>query len=308
MGDKEFIVNKNITLRLEKNRTNIYLSGEKFMQCKFLLLEIPVKDTVGLDELKSIDEFSEQFGNPFNIRTSQFPIIPPEVEFWGHCSNLQVWFENNYNTNLLHSNIAFPLLKKLSEIGDPIARRVFKEEIVKRIESGYGPTIIYLVMSHYLDFLTQEEFEVLIQEVRESGCVLDENILDLICSFDPALSENDIIFLVEHPKINLFELLIDFGKKFFDMDGRYIGEYRTWITDILHRLNKFRPKYLERKVRDLIKRDKIKIRKILVFDDVVGVNLPKLDYSLMDEFSIRLFNALYYGQQKIFRLDDLICN
>lgn len=55
MGDKEFIVNENITLKLEKSRTNIYVSGEKFIQCKFLLLEIPVKEAVELDELKSID-------------------------------------------------------------------------------------------------------------------------------------------------------------------------------------------------------------------------------------------------------------
>lgn len=196
---------------------------------------------------------------------------------------------------MLHSNIAFPLLKKLAEIGDLIARRVFKEEIVKRIESGYGPTIVYLVMSHYLDILTQEEFEVLIQEIRDIEYVLDEKILDLISSFDSALSENDIIFLIEHPKINLFELLIAFGKGLFNKDGEYIGEHRTWTSEILRRLSKSRLKYLERKVRDLIKKDKIKIRKILVFDDVARVSIARLDYSLMDEFSIRLFNSVYYN-------------
>jgi hypothetical protein len=44
--------------------------------------------------------------------------IPPEIRFWAHCSNLETWGENNYDTRLIHSNLAFPLLKKLTEAGD----------------------------------------------------------------------------------------------------------------------------------------------------------------------------------------------
>jgi len=149
MSDKEFRINEFFTLKLERKKTNIYINNKKFIQCKFLLIEIPINDSVELDELKSIDEFSEQFGNPFDISPAHFPRVPPEAGFWGQSSNFQVWAEENYNTNLLHSNIAFPLLKKLSEAGDPKARRVFKDEIVKRIESGYVPTIIYLVMNTF---------------------------------------------------------------------------------------------------------------------------------------------------------------
>ncbi len=127
---------------------------------------------------------------------------------------------------------------------------------------------------------------------------MDEKILGLICSFERNLSENDIIFLIEHPKINLLELLFDFGRRLFDKDGEYIGEYRTWTGEILHRLNKYRPEFLEKKVKDLIKKVKIKIRKVSILDKVVGVNVFKLDYSLMDEFSIRLFNCVYYGLRK----------
>jgi hypothetical protein len=38
-------------------------------------------------------------------------------------------------------------------------------------------------------------------------------------------------------------------------------------------------------------------------EEIAKANISKLDYSLMDEFSIRLFNALYY---KTSNLDDLI--
>lgn len=96
-------------------------------------------------------------------------------------------------------------------------------------------------MSHYLDFFTQEEFETLIEDFKEIEYILEEKTLDLICSFERDLSENDIIFLVERPKINFLELLINFGKNLFDKDGEYIGEYRSWTGDILHRLNKYRP-------------------------------------------------------------------
>ena len=299
MEKKQFKINKYITLKLEKSRTNIYINNEKFIQCKFLLLDIPIKDAVGLDELESVDEFSEQFGNPFYFRASQFQKFPPEVEFWGHCSNLQMWVEHNYNTNLLHSNIAFPLLKKLTEVGDPKARKVFKDEIVKRIESGYVPTIIYLIVSNFLGAFTQEEFEVLIETVKKSEYILEEKTLDLIWSFKSKyLGVNDLIFLIEHPKINLFELLIEFGKKFFDRDGDYIGEFRQWITDLLGRLVKRRPKYLASKINELIVEDIIKVREHEIFNEKLGIHETKVDYSLMDEFSILLYNRLRYSLMK----------
>ena len=235
MEIKTFRINKYILLKLENKRTNLYVGGEKFIQCKFLVINVPINDIVGLEELRSVDEFSDRFTN------SHFPLVPPEVEFWGHCSNLQVFAENNYNTNLLHSNIVFSLLKRLAEIGDPIARRVFKDEIIKRIEAGYIPTIIYLVMSHYLDFFSQEEFNTLVNNFSDNRNVLEEDILNLIWSFQvgrEALSSNSIIFLVEFPKIRLFELLIKFGKKFFESDGEFIGDFRQWVSKILRKLKK----------------------------------------------------------------------
>lgn len=135
---------------------------------------------------------------------------------------------------------------------------------------------------------------------------MEEKTLDLICSFERELSVNDIFFLMEQPKINLFELLIKFGKKVFDKDGDFIAEYRSWTSELIYKLNKFRPKIFERKVRELIKKDIIKVRK--KSRSVGDVYVDQIDYSLMDEFSIRLFNTFYYGQHKVLKLDDLIIN
>jgi len=78
--------------------------------------------------------------------------------------NLQVWNENNYDTRLLHSNLSFPLLKKLSEVGDPIAKRVFKEEIALRIRSKSQNVINFLLEERYLDGFNKEELEVIFED------------------------------------------------------------------------------------------------------------------------------------------------
>ncbi|KKM08312.1 hypothetical protein LCGC14_1725100, partial [marine sediment metagenome] len=40
---KDFVINKYITLKLEDGKTNIYVNGQIFDQCKFLFLNIPVE-------------------------------------------------------------------------------------------------------------------------------------------------------------------------------------------------------------------------------------------------------------------------
>lgn len=164
MVGKEFKVNKYITLNLEDAQTIIYVNGKSFKQCKFLLLDIPVDKIKSLDEIESIDEATEKLDCSMEGDNQSKYRIPPETEFWGHCSNLQVWAENKYNTRLLHRNLAFPLLKKLTEVGDPLAKKVFKEEIAKRFFSGHIPVLHFLVDDNYLKFLNHEEKNSLMKE------------------------------------------------------------------------------------------------------------------------------------------------
>jgi len=159
---KEFIINKFLSLKLEMGKTVIYIAGEKFYQCKYLLIEIPKKEmrSNSLIYLNSIDEASEKLDTslePIKGRVFTYS-IPPETEFWGHCSNIQAWYENGYDTRLLHSNLAFPLLEELTEAGDPQAKKVFKEEIAERYNNGIESVRKYLKDSDYLRYLTIEEF------------------------------------------------------------------------------------------------------------------------------------------------------
>lgn len=155
----QFYINDYITLKLEYGETNIYVKNNLFQQCKYLLLNIPADETWRFDEIESIDEAAEVLDRSMEGGEREFIDISSETEFWGHCSNLQVWAENNYDTRILHSNLAFPLLKHLTDVGDPIAMRCFKEEIAKRLESGCQSVKYFLEEAGYLNYLSQEELK-----------------------------------------------------------------------------------------------------------------------------------------------------
>ena len=154
---QEFQVNDYLSLRLEDEHTVIYIDGKRFRQCKYLLLNISVDEIQSLDEIDSIDEAAERLNKSLEDIEQTEIEIPPEVEFWGHCSNLHVWYEHGYDTRLLHSNLAFPLLKKLSEAGDPLAREMLKREIIQRYKSGTEATRKFLTIENFLSYLNTDE-------------------------------------------------------------------------------------------------------------------------------------------------------
>lgn len=157
---KEFKVNDFLSLKLEDGETNIYVNGEIFDQCKYLMVNIPIENPERFEVIESIDEAADMLGWTNERQKGAEGVeydIDPETEFWGHCSNLQTWYEHDYDTRLLHSYLAFPLLKKLTDVRDPLAMRVFKGEIVKRLESGY-PTVIELIIQEgYLEYFNRAE-------------------------------------------------------------------------------------------------------------------------------------------------------
>lgn len=160
----EFKINKYITLRLENYETIIYIQDRRFNVCKYLLLHIPMDNITEYDLLDSIDEAAEKLDRSLEYPAENQIKIMPYTEFWGHCSNLQVWAENNYDSRLLHRNLAFPLLKKLADVGDQTANRVFKEEIAKRIINGNFTVFLYLLKQGYLSYLTKDEIKFILDD------------------------------------------------------------------------------------------------------------------------------------------------
>lgn len=165
---EEYRINEYITLKLENNKTILYINGIKFEQCKYLLLINPPREQE-FDVLDSIDEYSDMLDSKLEIRVKPKDLgISHDEEFRAHCSNLQVWEEHDYDSRLLHSNLSFPLLKKLTEVGDPLAKNLFKEEIVKRLESAYPPVIEYLINERYIDYLEKDELYYSLLEPQQA--------------------------------------------------------------------------------------------------------------------------------------------
>ncbi len=163
-----FKINSYITLKLENSKTNIYINEILFRQCKYLLLKRLKINDLGtyLNEFKSIDEESENLDHSLEHEPSE---IPPKTEFWAHCSNLQVWAEHNYDTNMLHYSLSFDLLKKLAEVGDIQAKRGFKDELVRRLLSGYIPVFCYLFFEGFLKIFSKDEIKDILKEVKRKN-------------------------------------------------------------------------------------------------------------------------------------------
>ncbi|MDX1798577.1 MAG: Rab family GTPase, partial [Candidatus Lokiarchaeia archaeon] len=164
----EFKINEHLELRLEGGKTNIYVGGRLFNQCKYLLLNLTSYNSKNYSNIESMDEAAEKLDPSMEGRGSSKLGLSPEIEFWGHCSNLQAWYENNYDTRILHRNLAFPLLKALVEAGDSLAKKVFKEEISLRLESGYPSVVLFLINQGYLNYhyhsLTKEELDTILEK------------------------------------------------------------------------------------------------------------------------------------------------
>lgn len=153
----------HIELKLENNQTNVFVEGEYVETCMKLKVIIPKENIRDYDHISSIDELSDYVSDS-DLHDAYS--ISPEEEFWGHCSNIQAWVENDYDTRILHSNIAFPLLKRLTNIGDPLANNIFKEEIAERFSSGMKIVILFLLEDDYLNYLDEFEKKVLFESIK----------------------------------------------------------------------------------------------------------------------------------------------
>ena len=203
----KFKINKFLKLILESGHTSIYLNDKKFeFYCKKLFVNILPNEIEDFSEINSIDEvanLSGSFEHP-----NEYIYITPEEEFWGHCSNLQVWAENDYDTCILHSNLSFPLLEELYNCGDPIAKRVFKDEIARRFDSGSPTVVSYLLIEGYLQYLDiDEQKSVLYNIFVESLNLVQNRKLEKLIYFFFVSEEKNGLNLDDINSTDIFNLL-----------------------------------------------------------------------------------------------------
>jgi len=192
---KEYEVNKYLKLKLERDRTYIYVKNHRFRQCMYLLMNIHLDKVEKYDMINSIDEAAENLDRSMEGNESIRRRITPQVEFWGHCSNIQAWAENDYDTRLLHRNLAFPLLRELMLAGDPIAKRVFKEEIAIRITSKHPTVISYLFEEGYLKYLENNELETIFDDLDIPVITQTANSLNRILDATEDPSEREMFYI-----------------------------------------------------------------------------------------------------------------
>ena len=254
----EFVINDFLSLKLEGGKTNIYINDKLFNQCKFLMLNIPIEERERFDDIESIDEAADMLGWTEDRQIGVEYRIDSLTEFWGHCSNLQAWYEHDYDTRLLHSNLSFPLLKKLTKVGDPLAKRVFKEEIVKRFASGYPNVVMFLLSTGFIEILNIEEQIALIEQnfpviltaidnptVRAKPKKLVQLFDAIKSTEDPtALIEQnvpDILIAIENltvsAKPNVFVHLVD-AIKSTELTSKTLSQIETQFMVLLESLDK----------------------------------------------------------------------
>jgi hypothetical protein len=190
MCDKRFQVNSYLSVKLEESETHIYIQDTRFSGPLSLILNILVDDTDEIEGKNIIDEMEDLYFSSSEIDFlplifhKEFSISPWE-EFWGHCSNLQVWVEHDYNTDLLASTVSFPLLKELYIRGDSQARKILKQEIIKKFLNGTFNARVFLIENNYLDLLSEEERKEMFASHRSqiyeffTECVREEDYEDI---------------------------------------------------------------------------------------------------------------------------------
>jgi hypothetical protein len=226
---KEFILNNYLSLRLEDNITNIYVNNLLFQQCKHLLLKVKSGEIADrFLRISSIDEAEVNLDKSleYSENASEF-LIPPATEFWAHCSNLQAWAENGYDTRLLHRNLAFPLLKELSKAGDKLALIRFKEEIARRYKNGNWTVRAFLFDGNYTSYLS-----------------IDEIVNGMLIPKDAIFMEKLLETQIDYSLVPCFDLIRDLGREgklFFSIEKSRIKEIEVIVGNAL----KFIPKEIE---------------------------------------------------------------
>jgi len=269
----EFEISDCLRLKLERGKTNIYVNDKLFNHCKYLLLNLPFKNIDKVEEINSIDDVFEELDKSLEPGYNQAIYIPPEIEFWGHCSNIQVWYENNYDSRFIHSNLAFPLLKKLTEAGDRVAKKVFKDEIAIRFESGHLPIVQYLLNNKYLDSLNDEEIECLLDQAEEN---LIENLI------------NELKKLWENSLINYWKIAI-------------IIEIITFLA------LKYNKNYILSIIENLPENIKESfVKRLILYLNYMEFKDYRIPYGMFYEFFEQLLDYIYRDYPKVYESLKLI--
>ncbi len=192
----------------DDGQTEIYIGGEKFYSCKYVVLNLPA-DTLG----DSMDEIIKNVPPENMIDENRVgpTVISPEEAFFVHCSNLQAWVDHDYDVRVLDSRLSFPILKKLASLGDLKAKRVFQGEVIERIYTDDVDRLIFLHREYLLHDLIDTEKEKYCNHLKgllyRTLSLIDQKLLGR----KKTLCFRDIsVILLIRAELNGFKAIYDF--------------------------------------------------------------------------------------------------
>lgn len=157
----KIVINEHLDMRMHDGKPTIFIDDRPFLACSFLVANLK-NDDPNITMINSIDELADFQGT--RIFEGNHGLYKEygmqEIEILqAHASNIIAWVENGYDTRILHSNLAFPLLKKLARAGDAKAKRVLHAEIIERLKSEFYPTSMTIIRT-CMDLFTSETWEI----------------------------------------------------------------------------------------------------------------------------------------------------
>jgi len=142
-------INDHITVSSEHNKISIYIQEERFREYEYSFInKILKKSNSQLEKANAQDNYVE---NKFDEGSNN-------AYFTNFVNILKFWIRNNYDTEILPYAISFPLLRKLVEVGDSIAKKVFIDEILKNLWDGDPLIIKYLFNENYDDYVVLDNY------------------------------------------------------------------------------------------------------------------------------------------------------
>ena len=96
---KVFEVNEFISLKLIFSKTLIYVYDDLFLNCQKVALNLVPSEFEKYKDFDNIDDIIEF--SKSHMPSEESISITPEEEFWAHCSNMQAWVENDYDSCIL---------------------------------------------------------------------------------------------------------------------------------------------------------------------------------------------------------------
>jgi hypothetical protein len=105
-----FVVNEHLDVVWDtsEERVQVLVDENPVLHCSFLVANVSASDST----VKSIDDLAERAGAHELENKDLRKMLSIEEGIQAHASNIQAWAEHGYDTRLLHSNIAFTLLKR----------------------------------------------------------------------------------------------------------------------------------------------------------------------------------------------------